>query len=104
MITIDKDKWSNFLKKFHRESIIFNKQEKEVIDNLINKGNEIDNILFKLDFGKECLDFEKYAKKVILYKELQNDVINDIIQYEKDVIQFYKDEKIKQGHNIWKTY
>lgn len=103
MISIDKNKWTNFLKDFHRTSIRFNQEENKVIDSLINRGNNIQKMLLNLNYDN-YIDFEKYAKKVILYKELQDDVINDIIQYEKDVIQFYKDEKIKQGYNIWKTY
>lgn len=103
MISIDKNKWTNFLRDFHRKSIRFNAEEMKVISNLINKGNNIQKILLNLNYDN-YIDFEKYAKKVIFYKQLQNDVINDLIQYEKDVIEFYKNANLKQGYNIWKMF
>lgn len=103
MISIDKNKWTNFLKDFYKTGIRFNDEEMRVIRSLINKGNNIQKILLNLNYN-DYIDFEEYAKKVILYKEFQNDVINDLIQYKKDVIQFYKNENLKQGYNVWKTF
>ena len=89
-------KWGDFLQEVETE-YPFNKridvEEKSMLKKLIDKGNELQEQLNENYLGG--IDYSRYVKLIYKYIGLQDLIMQDIIDFRKEVILYHKMEEKK---------
>lgn len=95
MIKLDLNKWVEQKKDFYQNSVVFEEKDLEYIENLIQKGNDIQKEIKNLKV-KSFRDTMSYIKRVNYLQSIQNDITIDLWYYNDWFKREYEEKENKR--------
>lgn len=102
MIKLDLNKWIEQKKDFYQNSVVFEEEDLVYIENLIQKGNDIQKEITNLKV-KSFRDIMSYIKRVNYLQSIQNDITIDLWYYNNWVKREYEEKENKRKREFNRT-
>ena len=95
MIKLDLNKWVEQKKDFYQNSVVFEEEDLVYIENLIQKGNDIQKEIKNLKV-ESFKDIMSYIKRVNYLQSIQNDITIDLWYYNNWFKREYEEKENKR--------